>query len=191
MNLISERFLGKLFPTLLLLLLVYPQADLWAEEPGLDELDVMENTTLEQLLVKRPDLQEKFDNLPGYAVIAMTTTKIPGVGTGVGYGVVIDNRSEERSYIKVSQFEVGGGLGAQKFKLVILFKDERPLERIKSGGWRYESSADFSAGTDASEDSSTVSTKSGKGYKVFKLAESGALATVTIRLLSGQPYLAD
>lgn len=191
MNLISERFLGKLLPTLLLLLLVYPQADLWAEEPGLDELDVMENTTLEQLLVKRPDLQEKFDNLPGYAVIAMTTTKIPGVGTGVGYGVVIDNRSEERSYIKVSQFEVGGGLGAQKFKLVILFKDERPLERIKSGGWRYESSADFSAGTDASEDSSTVSTKSGKGYKVFKLAESGALATVTIRLLSGQPYLAD
>ena len=191
MNLISERFLGKLLPTLLLLLLVYPQADLWAEEPGLDELDVMENTTLEQLLVKRPDLQEKFDNLPGYAVIAMTTTKIPAVGTGMGYGVIIDNRSELRSYIRVSQFEVGGGLGAQSFKLVILFKDDSPLDGIKSGGWHYESSADLSASTDSSEPSSTISSKSGKGYKVFKLAENGALATVTLRLLQAKPYLVD
>lgn len=191
MNFSSKLFSRKLLHTLLLLLLVFPLADLSAEEPQHDELDAMGTTAREQLLVERPELEEKLDKLPGYAVIAMTTTKIPGVGTGMGYGVIIDNRSAARSYIRVSQFEVGGGLGAQKFKLVILFKDDVPLERIKSGGWRYESSADFSANTDTSDGSSTVSSKSGKGYKVFKLAEDGALATITLRLLQVKPYLAD
>jgi hypothetical protein len=191
MNLSSMLLSRSLVHSLMLLLLVSPCTALSTEEPRRDELDAMGGTARDQLLVQRPELEEKLDNLPGYAVIAMTTTKIPGVGTGVGYGIIIDNRNAVRSYIKVTQFEVGGGLGAQKFKLVILFKDEVPLERMKSGGWRYESSADFSASSDSSEAPGTVSSKSGKGYKVFKLAENGALATITVRLLYGQPYLAD
>jgi lipid-binding SYLF domain-containing protein len=132
---------------------------------------------------------QKMDTMPGYAVIAMSATKIPGVGTGLGYGVVVDSRSDERSYIKVTQFEVGGGLGAQKFTVVILFKDEAPLDRMIKGGWRFESAADFASGSGNSGTSAPISSKSGKGYKVFRLSESGVLATITIRLLHGKRYL--
>ncbi len=176
MKLSRKRHSNKLPNALvLLLLLVYPVAAASTEDPRQDELDAMASKGRDQLLVQRPDLEEKLDQLPGYAVIAMTTTKIPGVGTGMGYGVIIDNRTTLRSYIKVSQFEVGGGLGAQMFKLVILFKDDVLLERIKSGGWRIESNADLSASNDSSDAPKTISSKSGKGYKVYKLAESGAL----------------
>ena len=177
---------------LLLVLVSVPSAVLGADEPDRDELDAMIDTARSTLVEHHQDIAQKLEALPGYAIIAMTTTKIPGVGTGLGYGVVIDSRTDKRSYIKVTQFEVGGGLGAQKFKAVILFKDPALLERTIKGGWHFESSADFSgAGEGESQAIASVSTQSGKGYKVYKLAESGALATMTIRALHGKPYLVD
>ena len=177
---------------LLLVLVSVPSAVLGADEPDRDELDAMIDTARSTLVEHHQDIAQKLEALPGYAIIAMTTTKIPGVGTGLGYGVVIDSRTDKRSYIKVTQFEVGGGLGAQKFKAVILFKDPALLERTIKGGWHFESSADFSGtGESDSQAIASVSTQSGKGYKVYKLAESGALATMTIRALHGKPYLVD
>ena len=176
----------------LLVLVSVPAAVLGADEPDRDELDAMIDTARSTLVEHHQDIAQKLEALPGYAIIAMTTTKIPGVGTGLGYGVVIDSRTDKRSYIKVTQFEVGGGLGAQKFKAVILFKDPALLERTIKGGWHFESSADFSGtGEGESQAIASVSTQSGKGYKVYKLAESGALATMTIRALHGKPYLVD
>ena len=177
---------------LLLVLVSVPSAVLGADEPDRDELDAMIDTARSTLVEHHQDIAQKLEALPGYAIIAMTTTKIPGVGTGLGYGVVIDSRTDTRSYIKVTQFEVGGGLGAQKFKAVILFKGPSLLERTIKGGWHFESSADFSGtGESDSQAIASVSTQSGKGYKVYKLAESGALATMTIRALHGKPYLVD
>ncbi len=176
---------------LLLGLMSVQQTGLALDEPPTDELDVMGEDAIKTLLEHRPDLSEKLAGIPGYAVIAMSTTKIPGVGTGLGYGVIYDNRSAARSYIKVTQFEVGGGLGAQRFKVIILFRDEKPLEKIVKGGWRYESGVDFEAKSDSPEASAPVSSRSGKGYKVFRLAENGAVASITLRLLQARPYGVD
>ena len=177
---------------LFLALVSVPSAVLGADEPDRDELDAMVDATRSTLHEQHQDIAAKLDNGPGYAVIAMTTTKIPGIGTGLGYGVIIDSRSDKRSYIKVTQFEVGGGLGAQRFKTVIVFKDPVLLERTIKGGWHFESSAEISGADDGdSETIASLSTQSDKGYKVYKLAESGALATMTIRALHCKPYLVD
>jgi hypothetical protein len=32
-------------------------------------------------------------------------------GAGKGYAAVVDRRNDSRSYLRVSRFEVGGGLG--------------------------------------------------------------------------------
>ena len=177
----------------LLSIFSFPQAGLGAGEPGRDELDAVGDAARSTLLEHHPDIAAKLDDFPGYAVIGMSTTKIPGVGTGLGYGVIVDNRTDKRSYIKVTQFEVGGGLGAQRFKAVILFKEPALLDRTIKGGWHFESSADLSSGADTVESGTTasLSKQSGKGYKVYKLAESGALATMTVRALFGKPYLVD
>ncbi len=44
-------------------------------------------------------------------------------------------------YIKGSSLEVGAGLGGKKANFVIVFRDASVLERMLSGGWRYESGA--------------------------------------------------
>jgi lipid-binding SYLF domain-containing protein len=150
------------------------------------ELDQMGDETVAALLETKPQLREVLDESVGYAVVDMKVTKIPVFGAGGGYGVVVDKRTNTRSYIKVSRFEIGGGLGAQKFKVIVIFEDGKLLDRAASGAWHYEAGAEAAAGTASTEGHVT---KSGKGYHAYKFAEGGAVATVTIRMAYAKPYL--
>ncbi len=150
------------------------------------ELDEMGEKTIAALLETRPEAQEALDQAVGYAVVDMAVTKIPVFGGGGGLGVIVDKRTGRSSYVKVSRFEVGGGLGAQKFKAIVFFDDEKLLDRAISGGWHFEGGAEAAAGSAGTEGKLT---STDKGYRAFKIVEGGAVATVTIRLARATPYL--
>lgn len=160
------------------------------EGPAKAELDAMSEKAINALLETKPELQELLDKSVGYAAVNMTITKIPVIGTGAGYGVVVDKRNNTRSYIQVSQFEVGGGMGAEKFKVLILFSDAKLVDRAASGAWHYEVGADAVAGSDSAEAGTSKADKD-SGYKAFKLTESGACMRVTVRVARAKPYLTD
>lgn len=159
-------------------------------EPTATELDEMGEKAVATVLKNLPEAQEVLDRSVGYVVVNMRVSKIPMVGTGSGYGVVVDKRTNTRSYIKVSRFEVGGGLGAQKFKVVIVFEDGKLLDRAAAGTWHYDAGAEVAADSASGEGTATAS-GSGEGYQVFRLAEGGATATVTLRAARAKPYLRD
>ena len=150
------------------------------------ELDAMADTTIETLLETKPQSREVLDRSLGYIVIDMKVTKIPMVGAGSGLGVVVDRRTNTRSYLKVSRFEVGGGLGAQKFKAIVVFDDGKLLERAAAGTWRYDAGAELAAGTAGSDGSMQAAPK---GFHAYRLVEGGALASVTVRVARARPYL--
>jgi len=156
--------------------------------PTRGELDKMGENTIATLIKTKPQLQELLDKSVGYTVVNMTITKIPVVGTGVGYGVVIDRRTGTRSYIRVSQFEVGGGLGTEKYKVLIVFDDAKLLEKAAAGTWHYDAGAQAVAGGESAD---TSASKSGEGYKAFKLTESGTCVRVTVLLARAKPYLVE
>jgi hypothetical protein len=150
------------------------------------ELDEMGEKTVAALLETRPEAREALDQAVGYAVVDMKVTKIPVFGAGGGFAVIVDRRAGNHSYAKVSRFEVGGGLGAQKFKVVVFFEDEKLLDRAIKGAWHFEAGAEASAGSASSEGKIT---RTDKGYRAFRIVEGGAAATVTIRLARATPYL--
>lgn len=150
------------------------------------ELDEMGEITVSRLLETRADIQDVLDRSIGYVVVDMSLTKIPMIGAGKGLGVVIDKRTGTRSYIKVSRFDVGGGIGAQKFKTVIVFDDGELLDRVVSGAWHYEAGAEAGVGSETTEGTARATTR---GYQAFKLVDSGAVATVTVRVAYAKPYL--
>jgi lipid-binding SYLF domain-containing protein len=160
------------------------------EGPSRAELDAMGNKTIATLLETRPELQELLDNSSGYAVLGMTITRIPLVGTGVGYGVVVDKRTNTHSYIKISPFEAGGGMGAEKFKVLIVFDDGKLVDRAAAGTWHYEAGADAVGGGDSAEAATSKSDKD-RGYKAFKISDSGVCVRVTVRVARAKPYLTD
>ncbi|NCF62970.1 MAG: hypothetical protein GWP58_08975 [Gammaproteobacteria bacterium] len=150
------------------------------------ELDKMGDETIAALLEKHPEAQEALELALGYVVIDLTATKIPVFGAGGGSGVIVDKRSGRKSYVKVSRFEVGGGLGAQKYKVIVFFEDEKLLDRAIKGAWHFEAGAEVAAGSSGSEGKVTPTDK---GYRAFKIVEGGAVATVTIRVARATPYL--
>lgn len=156
--------------------------------PARNELDRMGEITIATFLKTKPQFQELLNKAIGYVVVDMTITKIPVVGTGAGYGVVIDKRTGTRSYIRVSQFEVGGGLGAEKFKVLIIFDDAKLLERTAAGTWHYEAGAKAASGSESTE---AATSQSDRGYKAFKLSESGMCVRVTVLMARAKPYLVD
>ena len=156
--------------------------------PTRAELDTMGKKTVTTLLEKKPEVREAFDNSVGYTVLDMTITKIPVVGTGSGFGVVVDKRTNSRTYIRISQFEIGGGMGAEKYKVIIIFDDAKLVEKVAAGTWHYEAGAEAASG---SESTAAGTSKSDKGYKAFKLSESGVLVRVTVRIAYAEPYLPD
>jgi hypothetical protein len=147
----------------------------------------MGDRAIASLLETNPAVADILDKSVGYAVIRLSIAKVPVVGVGAGFGLVVDGRSGKRAYIKVSQFEFGSGLGAQTYKVVIIISDERLLDEIAEGGWHYEGSTDLGTG---SESLLELSTAAGEGYQAFKIVESGAVASATIRAINAVPYQA-
>jgi len=156
------------------------------QEEKRTELNEMGDRTIATLLETRPEVRELLEQCMGYAVIDMQVTKVPVVGAGAGFGVVQDERSGTRTYTKVSRFEIGGGLGAQKYKVIIFFTDEKLLNRAIAGAWHFDAGAEAAAGNSAVEGNTN---KSDKRYRAFKISESGAVATVTVRVARAIPYL--
>jgi lipid-binding SYLF domain-containing protein len=151
-----------------------------------EAIDAMSDAALARLLETRPELQSVLDESPGYAIADMKLTKVPFVGGSGGPGVVVDKRSGRRTYLEVTRFDVGGGMGVAAFKVVLLFQDAELLDRAMTGFWHFDAGAQAGAGS-ASADGAVSAVS--KGYQVYRLAESGALATVTVRIVRAKPYL--
>ena len=150
------------------------------------ELDEMGERTITKLLEIHPDAEEALSDSVGYTVIDMKVTKVPVLGGGSGLAVTVDKRSGNNSYAKVSQFEVGGGIGAKRFKVVVFFTDEKLLDKAIKGAWHFEAGAELSAGAAGTEGKIA---KESKGYRAFKFPEGGAAATITVLIARATPYL--
>jgi len=56
----------------------------------------------------------------------------------------------------------------------------------RSGAWHYEAGAEAGVGSESTEGTARATTR---GYQAFKLVDSGAVATVTVRVAYAKPYL--
>jgi lipid-binding SYLF domain-containing protein len=144
----------------------------------------LETTTLAELVTKSPEIQDEVDRAVGYAVFSNQATKVPVVGGGEGIGVVVDSETGDRSYLKVSRLDVGGGLGVRTYRLVILFFDREPLHKLAGG------KVEVGAGIEAGAGDSDVGTGAGgiggskkEKYALYQLSEKGVSATFTVRVI--------
>jgi lipid-binding SYLF domain-containing protein len=149
-------------------------------------LDGMADQAIAELLRKQPELKPRFDEAVGYMVMDAKVTKIPVFGGGGGKGVVVNNVTHQRTYVKATRLDFGAGWGVRAFKVIMLFTDARVLADVEEGGWFYRSGAEAAAGGAAAE--GTVAAAD-QGYQSFALAEGGASATVTIRVIHLKRYL--
>jgi hypothetical protein len=144
-----------------------------------EELNQVAESTIEQLVSENPEIQHKLDQAVGYAVASISTTKIPLLGGGYGLALLYDKENDTRTYINVSRFELGAGVGIGKFRLLAIFESREVMEKVRKGSWHSAAGAETAVGTQAA--SRTVTGKD--DYTIFYASDSGVALTATARLL--------
>ena len=144
-----------------------------------DEVNQAAETTIVQMVANDPAIQVLLDKAVGHAVASVSATKIPVVGGGYGLALLHDSEKGTRTYINVTRFDLGAGIGTGRFRVLVIFENREIMEKFRDGTWHSTIGAESAVG------SQTVSraTTPGVGYSVFYASDTGAALTATARLI--------
>jgi len=148
----------------------------------------MEKETLQRLYKEAPDAQAKLESAPGYGVFSNANVNLVLVSAGGGYGVVVDNATKQRTYMRMALGGVGLGLGAKDYRVVMIFKDKDTMTQFVEKGWDAGAHADAAAkaGDKGAEASAEGDIR--KGIDVYSMTEAGLALQATI---AGTKYWKD
>jgi lipid-binding SYLF domain-containing protein len=148
----------------------------------------METEALNRLYREHPATKETIKQAPGYGVFSNANVNLILASAGGGYGVVVDNSTGERSYMKMALGGVGLGLGVKDYRQVLIFKKKEALTKFVESGWEFGGHADAAA-----KAGETGGELSGEGdissdIEVYSMTESGLALQATV---TGAKYWRD
>jgi lipid-binding SYLF domain-containing protein len=148
----------------------------------------MEKETLERLYKESPGTKEKVENAVGYGTFSNANVNLILASAGGGYGVVVENATQKRTYMKMALGGVGLGLGVKDYRVVMIFKDKATLAKFIESGWDVGAHADAAAkaGETGGELSGEGDIRS--GIEVYSMTKSGLALQATI---AGTKYWKD
>ncbi len=94
----------------------------------------MRDKTLSDLTVLKPEAKGELERAEGYAVFDATGIYVLLYVGISGRGVLIDNATSGATFMTMARAGTGPGVGYQKFRAVIVFKNRKLLEQFKTAG---------------------------------------------------------
>jgi hypothetical protein len=153
-------------------------------------IDELVERTLSDLYKQEPRTREEIAKSVGYAIMNNKITKVPLVGVGAGYGVAINNKTGEKTYIRMARFDLGGGWGARSLRPVAIFQNEGKFKDFIGGTWSATAGAEAAAKVGeagAAGGAGSGDTASDKGYSLHIITDAGVSATVTVGVIRVTP----
>ena len=115
-----------------------------------DEVNQVAEETIANLVAENPGLRQKLDSAVGYAVGRVSATKLPIVGGGYGLAVLHDLERGTRTYLNITRFDLGAGLGVGRYRALVVFDTRDAMERFRTGTWERSLGMEAAAGTASS-----------------------------------------
>jgi len=148
----------------------------------------MKEKTLAKLYETKPETKDMIKKAAGYGVFSNIGSYIFLLSTGRGYGVVVNNSTGKKTYMKMMQVGAGLGLGIKDFRLVFIFRNQEALNDFVEKGWEFGGQAD--AAVKSGEKGGAVG---GEVYLesniiIYQLTESGVALQATV---AGTKYWKD
>ncbi|MHC4713979.1 MAG: lipid-binding SYLF domain-containing protein [Planctomycetota bacterium] len=148
----------------------------------------MEQETLAKLYAERPEMRERLKKVPGYGVFSNIGTHIFFLATGNGYGIVHDNETGAKTYMKMGQVSVGLGIGVKDFRAVFVFNDKATMDKFVTSGWAFGGEADAAAKSGDKGGEASAAGTIGAGIEVYQITETGISLHATV---GGTKYWKD
>jgi lipid-binding SYLF domain-containing protein len=90
----------------------------------------MVRDSLAALYEIQPVARYAIDRAAGYGLFSTFGIKIFFAGGGTGSGVVVDNRTDRDTFMKMVKVQAGLGFGASKDRLVFVFETQNALRNL-------------------------------------------------------------
>jgi lipid-binding SYLF domain-containing protein len=145
-----------------------------------DEVRTMTAQSLAQLYQKEPAAKGAVANAAGYAVFSDFGFKVLFMGGAGGKGMAVNNATKQETFMKMAEFQPGLGLGAEKYRIVLIFENPDVFNKFVTSGWEVGANA-MAAVKDKSEGGGAAGAVSfSHGVKMYQLSNTGAIVGVSI-----------
>ncbi len=109
------------------------------EEIKQEKADIrkMAKETMARLYKVQPSAKKAVSKSAGYAVFSNFGLKIFVAGSGTGKGLIIDNKTQKETFMKMFELQAGIGIGIKKFRLVWVFENHKDVTEFINSGWEF------------------------------------------------------
>jgi lipid-binding SYLF domain-containing protein len=140
----------------------------------------METQTLQRLYQEQPATRDKIRKAAGYGVFSNANVNLILVSAGGGYGVVTDNSTGRRTYMKMALGGLGLGLGAKDYRQVLIFKSREALDKFITSGWEFGGHADAAAKAGETGGELSAEGDIAADIEAYAMTESGLALQATV-----------
>ena len=150
-------------------------------------IDTMADEALQRLYTEKPSTKNEVKEAAGYAAFSNANINIIFASAGGGYGVVVDNASGDKTYMKMGSGGLGLGLGAKDYRQVMIFNTQETMDMFVDSGWTFGGHADAAA--KAGDKGGAAGGEGALGQvKVYAMTETGLALQATV---TGTKYYKD
>jgi len=136
--------------------------------------------TLDQLYQKEPAAKGAVANAAGYAVFSDFGFKVMVMGGAGGKGMAVNNATKQETFMKMAEFQPGLGLGAEKYRLVLIFWNADAFNSFVTSGWEFGANALADAKSKSAGGGAAGAVTFGHGVRMYQLSDTGAIVGVSI-----------
>ena len=133
--------------------------------------------TIQQLIEQDPSIASKLEEAAGYLVSRVSAAHVAVLGGAQGIGVLVENSTGDRTYMNLSRFDVGAGLGVRYFRVLMIIEHQQKLEDMRNG-WTLRGVASSVAASKSGTDSLLLKEE---GLSFHFLSEASAKVAATAR----------
>jgi len=139
----------------------------------------MAQQSLQRLYQAQPSAEAAVQAAAGYAVFSDMGVKILFAGGGNGQGVAVNNKTGQKTFMKMVEAEAGLGLGVSKFRNIFVFETENALNSFVNSGWQFGGQTTAAAKTGTSGGAMTGAVAVGDGIWMYQITDKGLEASIT------------
>jgi lipid-binding SYLF domain-containing protein len=156
-----------------------PSGDTMVEKKA--TVQKMSDDSLQEFYAKNPDLKQKISKAAGYAIFKDFGVDIFLPSTESGWGVVYNNATGEKTYMKMFSLGIGLGIGIRDFRALFVFYDQDNISKFINSGWGMgvQANAVFRFG-DVGEGVAAAAEVS-PGVTLYKITRNGIALHATVQ----------
>jgi len=143
-------------------------------------INAMQAEVLNDLYAEKPSVRNQISNAVGYGVFDNANVNVILASFGGGYGVVQNQKTGERTYMKMAEAGVGLGAGVKDFRVVLVFHTDAALNRFVEQGWAFGAQADAAAKA-GEKGAATGGEATVDNITIYQMTEAGLALQATIK----------